>query len=277
MKLGILAAALFGAVLTLASCGTSTGMVPQSGGTQVNLSQKNYRVLEAGAVGEDDGWSLLCVIPITSAEYAVAKANLYDGVAIEGKATGLANFTRRSKLALFPSGVREQADPERRHRGVHRTGCSAAGRTGRERIGCAAPGSAALGCAASGGAGSVGCGAGRRKPKAHHDCLCGREAGRCRRDAPQNVAGIRAGASRTHPRGGKPPVPDHRLRISEEASGTERVSDRASRHKTSDGGGSRQLYRTGQVEPASGSRELDKHGLGRAERGLLIAQGSVGA
>ena len=101
MKLGILAAALFGAVLTLASCGTSTGMVPQSGGTQVNLSQKNYRVLEAGAVGEDDGWSLLCVIPITSAEYAVAKANLYDGVAIEGKATGLANFTEDRSSLFF--------------------------------------------------------------------------------------------------------------------------------------------------------------------------------
>jgi hypothetical protein len=101
MKWGISASMFLGALLTLASCGTSTGMLPQSAGTQVNLSQKNYRVLEAGAVGEDDGWSLLCIIPITSPEYALAKADLYQGIAIEGKATGLANFTEDRSSVFF--------------------------------------------------------------------------------------------------------------------------------------------------------------------------------
>ncbi len=102
MKRGITASVFFVAVLTFASCSSSVGMLPQSGGTQVGLTQKNYRVLKAGAVGEDDGWSLLCIFPVTAAEYAVAKANLYQGVAVEGKATGLANFTEdRSTLFLL--------------------------------------------------------------------------------------------------------------------------------------------------------------------------------
>jgi hypothetical protein len=102
MKRRISASVFFAALLALASCSSQQGgTLRQAGETQVDLNQKNYRVLKAGAVGEDDGWTLLCIFPVTSAEYAVAKANLYAGVTVEGKATGLANLTEDRSTLFF--------------------------------------------------------------------------------------------------------------------------------------------------------------------------------
>ena len=92
--------AAFVLAFVLAAC-ASRGKLEQYGGTRVDLSQKNYRVIKAGAVGDDIGWSLLfCIFPVSSPEYAVAKARLYEGLGVEGKATGLANLTE-DRQTLF--------------------------------------------------------------------------------------------------------------------------------------------------------------------------------
>ena len=89
-------------LLVVAGC-ASRGKMEQAGGTSVALSQKNYRVLKAGAVGDDWGWRLFCFLPFANPEYATAKASLYEGLKVEGKATGLANLTedRSSRCFLF--------------------------------------------------------------------------------------------------------------------------------------------------------------------------------
>jgi hypothetical protein len=87
--------------LVLAGC-VSRGKLEQSGGTRVELGQKNYRVLKAGAIGEDWGWRLFCLLPFANPNYATAKSHLYRGVQVEGKATGLANLTEdRSGLCFL--------------------------------------------------------------------------------------------------------------------------------------------------------------------------------
>lgn len=65
-----------------------------STGTAVALDQKNYRVIKAGARGDDHGFWFL-FIPLLRPNYAVAKANLYQSVGqpLEGKAVALANQT----------------------------------------------------------------------------------------------------------------------------------------------------------------------------------------
>ena len=94
-----LLAALLPAFL-LASC-ASSGKLEQYSGTRVDLSQRNYRVIKANAIGEDTGWRVLfCIFPVSSPEFAVAKARLYEGLSVEGRATGLANLTE-DRQTLF--------------------------------------------------------------------------------------------------------------------------------------------------------------------------------
>jgi len=87
------------AVALLAGC-ASRGKLEQAGGTSVALARANYRVLKANAVGEDTAWSLLCFIPLGSPQHAAAKARLYEGSDVQGKATGLANLTE-DRQTLF--------------------------------------------------------------------------------------------------------------------------------------------------------------------------------
>jgi hypothetical protein len=58
--------------LVLAGC-ASEGRFEHSTGTDVRLSENNYRVVQAGARGGSSGFRLLGLIPITSPSYAVAK------------------------------------------------------------------------------------------------------------------------------------------------------------------------------------------------------------
>lgn len=81
-------------ISSLIGCSTAGG-VSGSTGTAVNLDHQNYRVIKAGARGEDYGFWLL-FIPIFRPNYADAKANLYKtvGAPLEGKAVALANQTQ---------------------------------------------------------------------------------------------------------------------------------------------------------------------------------------
>jgi hypothetical protein len=94
----------FTAAVLLAGC-SSEGLLKGGGtGTSVGLTQNNYRVIKAGAMGESGGFKLLGIIPITSPNYAVAKQRLYDSVGepLTGRAIALANQTEdRSSLYLI--------------------------------------------------------------------------------------------------------------------------------------------------------------------------------
>jgi hypothetical protein len=76
-------------------CSSAGGMRGGDTSTSVEFNRNNYEVIKAGAQGKSYGFRLLGVIPITSPNYADAKANLYKDVKtpLDGKAVALANQT----------------------------------------------------------------------------------------------------------------------------------------------------------------------------------------
>ena len=94
---------LLAAGVLFAGC-SSVGNMNQATGTNVQLNQKNYKVIKAGAMGQSWGFRLLGIIPFASPEYAAAKQRLYASVgdSMNGKAAALANETEdRSVLYLI--------------------------------------------------------------------------------------------------------------------------------------------------------------------------------
>jgi hypothetical protein len=85
------------AILIVAAMGgcASRGKITGSTGTDVNLTGNNYRVIKAGARGEDFGFRLFGIIPFVSPSYADAQAELYASVgeSLKGRAVALANQT----------------------------------------------------------------------------------------------------------------------------------------------------------------------------------------
>jgi Family of unknown function (DUF6567) len=104
MKLRLFAAIMLVGVV-LAGCSTGAGEYAAGSGTTVDLSQKNYRVIKANAVGESSGFHLLGIIPFSSPTYTEAMTNLYiDSGVTSGGATAVANVSKDSKttyLVLF--------------------------------------------------------------------------------------------------------------------------------------------------------------------------------
>lgn len=91
------------AAVILAGCtANSAGNMSGSTGTDVSLRGNNYKVVKAGARGESSGFYLLGFIPISSPNYADAKAKLYDSVgqSLEGRPVALANQTQ-DKSTLY--------------------------------------------------------------------------------------------------------------------------------------------------------------------------------
>jgi hypothetical protein len=91
-------------LLCLAMGCSSVGRISGQTGTNVQLSQNNYKVIKAGAKGESYGFRLLGIIPLTSPNYADAKEALYKSVDVPltGKAVALSNQTEdRSSLYLI--------------------------------------------------------------------------------------------------------------------------------------------------------------------------------
>lgn len=93
------------AIAAVLGCGCASsrgGQEPSERVTNLDLKSKNYQVLKANAVGRDTGWTVLCIFPLWSPQQAVAKAQLYEGLNVEGKATALANLTQdRETLFLL--------------------------------------------------------------------------------------------------------------------------------------------------------------------------------
>jgi len=89
-------------VFLIAGC-TSTGTFPQTSGTQVDLSRKNFRVVKANATGSSSGFKLLGFIPFSAPTYTQAMSHLYQKAGVtEGKAQTLTNVTQeRSSLYLI--------------------------------------------------------------------------------------------------------------------------------------------------------------------------------
>lgn len=90
-------------VMFLAFGCTSTGTFPQTSGTQVDLSRKNFRVVKANAVGSSSGFKLFCFIPFSAPSYTEAMSHLYRQAGVtEGAAQTLTNVTQeRSSLYLL--------------------------------------------------------------------------------------------------------------------------------------------------------------------------------
>lgn len=87
----------------IAGC-ASQGAFSEGTGTQVNLSSNNYKLVKAGAKGHSSGFRLLGILPITSPNYADAKARLYQSVdePLTGRSIALANQTEdKSTLYLI--------------------------------------------------------------------------------------------------------------------------------------------------------------------------------
>lgn len=80
----------------LMGCGSSIGKFQQSTGTEVKLSENNYKLIKAGATGSSSGFYLLGIIPIVKPSFAEAKSDLYQssGQALEGRSIALANQTQ---------------------------------------------------------------------------------------------------------------------------------------------------------------------------------------
>ena len=104
MKL-LMATGLFCAAVLFAGCASNTTELnTPSTQTAVNLSQNNFRIIKAGAVGTSHGFRLLGIIPFAGANETDARADLYQqlGQSLEGKSATLANTTySRSTIYLI--------------------------------------------------------------------------------------------------------------------------------------------------------------------------------
>jgi hypothetical protein len=82
------------ATILFAGCAsTHTELNTPSTQTAVNLSQNNFKVVKAGAMGASHGFKLLGILPFAGANETQARANLYKhiGQTVEGRPVTLAN------------------------------------------------------------------------------------------------------------------------------------------------------------------------------------------
>jgi hypothetical protein len=95
MKLLMVAGIACAAVLFTGCASNRTELTSPSTQTAVNLSQNNFRIIKAGAIGTSHGFRLLGIIPFAGANETQARANLYQnlGKSLEGKSATLANTT----------------------------------------------------------------------------------------------------------------------------------------------------------------------------------------
>ena len=95
MKLLMVTGMACAAVFFTGCASNTTEMNTPSTQTAVNLSQSNFRIIKAGAVGTSHGFRLLGIIPFAGANETQARADLYKqlGQSLEGKSATLANTT----------------------------------------------------------------------------------------------------------------------------------------------------------------------------------------
>jgi hypothetical protein len=95
-------------MVALASCSSSREPREQD---RLDPSH-TYRVIKAGATGQDTGWSVLfCLIPVTApATEAVAKGHLYDGVDVQGKEIALNNLRYEKHHTFLLLACRQEVD-----------------------------------------------------------------------------------------------------------------------------------------------------------------------
>jgi hypothetical protein len=102
MKWVALAGVACAAVFFAGCASNTTEMDAPSTQTAVNLSQNNFRIIKAGAVGTSHGFRLLGIIPFAGANETDARADLYSrlGQSLEGRSATLANTTY-SKSTIY--------------------------------------------------------------------------------------------------------------------------------------------------------------------------------
>ena len=92
------------AIVLLLSVGcASRGAFPHSSNTQIDLGQRNFRVVKTNAVGRSYGFSLLGLLPIWSPTYTTAMERLYRDAGVrEGEAQVVINVAQeQSSLYLI--------------------------------------------------------------------------------------------------------------------------------------------------------------------------------
>lgn len=88
-------------ILIGSGCAQPAGL-PYASGTQVQLSEGNFRVVRSNAVGQSSGFRLLGFIPITSATYEAALSDLYARAGSpEGLPQVLVNVTQEKTYPYF--------------------------------------------------------------------------------------------------------------------------------------------------------------------------------
>lgn len=101
MKKGFYAVAVFGVCFLIIGCAGGNYSDPRHIGTQIDLNQKNFRMVKAGVQGSDCGFRLLGIIPLNPRSETEAMKDLYAKVNIDGKATTLVNVTKEKFSYYF--------------------------------------------------------------------------------------------------------------------------------------------------------------------------------
>lgn len=76
-----------------AACTTNVGQLLPDTGADVQLREKNYKLVKAHAIGQSSGVFLFCLVPVTSPTLSEAKQKLDESVGekLEGRAIALTN------------------------------------------------------------------------------------------------------------------------------------------------------------------------------------------
>jgi len=101
MKKGLFAIAVVCACSFLVGCATGNYSDPRHIGTQIDLNQKNFKMVKAGAQGTDSGFRLLGIFPLNPRSETEAMKDLYSKVNIDGKATTLINVVKEKFSYYF--------------------------------------------------------------------------------------------------------------------------------------------------------------------------------
>ncbi len=101
MKKGLFVVAVVCICSFIAGCGGHNYSDPRHIGTQIDLNQKNFKMIKAGVQGRDSGFWLLGFLPLNPRSETEAMEDLYSKVNIDGKATTLINVTKEKFSYYF--------------------------------------------------------------------------------------------------------------------------------------------------------------------------------
>lgn len=89
-------------VFMLSGCGASLGLYPTLTQTQVQLSQKNFKVVRSGVMGTAECWYVLNVFPLDDTElYKRAMNEIRKKADIQGESYAIINITQDFSASTY--------------------------------------------------------------------------------------------------------------------------------------------------------------------------------